>query len=66
MEGPRCWRNVKRDPSGPSLEFETILVNVVESFQSKVDSTEDIHGFLSGTRCMSISTFDIAMHLAWL
>ena len=66
MEGSRGRRDIKRDPSCPCLQLEIILMNIVKSLQSKIDAAEDIHGLLSGTRCMPISPLDIAMHLAWL
>jgi len=66
VEGSRGRRDIKRDPSCPCLQLEIILMNIVKSLQSKVDAAEDIHGLLSGTRCMPISPLDIAMHLAWL
>ena len=63
MEGARGEGDVKGDSPRPCLQLEVVLMNVIEAFEGEIDPTEDIHGLLSRTRCVSVAPLDVTVHL---
>ena len=66
VEGAGGQRDVQRDAPSPRLQLEVVLVDVIKSLERQVNTTEDVHGILRCTGRVSVSTLDIALHLAWL